>query len=220
MSLPSLSASRRRLVAWPMLLLVTGCAGGGASYLQPHGYGSNYATRQVERPREAVWNDSLAEFRRQAWVIDALDKASGSLTLSYKGDPRDYIDCGRIVSGERDERGRQKFNFPAASARQGYEVADKTGIWRVERKLSAEGRVNLVFEEAGAGRTKVSATTVYMLHRELAVSNSARASPEVSTESIQLTGGRAVTFPGAELGAIVACIATGKLEREILLLVK
>lgn len=201
------------------VVFVSGCAG-KLDYVRPNisdAPSTNY--KVIDKPREAVWNASVPELGKQFFVINNLDKSSGLINISYSGDPEKYIDCGRITSYVKNLAGERTYDFPGAKAQQSYEVMNGNGLFMVERKMSVEGRVNLVFEEVSPNQTKVTANTRYVVQRQQTVRGSNNFSRSAS-ESISFNSGRSSAFPANADGRTSECMANGALEDEILSAIK
>lgn len=202
------------------LVVLTGCAG-KIEYARPStSLGPAHNSKTIDRPREAVWNSSVPELGKQFFVINNLDKSSGLINISYSGDPERYVDCGRVRSYVKNARGERTYDFPASKASQQYEVMNDRGLFFVNRKLSLEGRVNLVFEEVGPNQTRVTANTRYVVTRQLSVTTPSVAIPQSSTDSISFNGGASGAFSTNGAGPNTECVSTGDLEREILSVIK
>lgn len=199
--------------------IVSGCAG-KLDYVRPTPPASasvNY--KIIDRPREAVWNTSVPELGKQFFVINNLDKSSGLINISYSGDPEKYIDCGRITSYVMNARGERTYNFAGAKAQQTYEIMNANGLFILDRKMSLDGRVNLIFEELTPNRTKVTANTRYVVQRQSTVRNAATNFPQSSSDSISFNSGGSASFSNSD-GRTTDCLATGALESEVLSAVK
>lgn len=197
-------------------VLFGGCAG-KVDYVRPTATmqpGANI--KLIDKPRDAVWNAAIPELGKQFFVINNLDKASGLVNVSYSGDPERYIDCGRITSFVKNARGERTYDFPGARAQQSYEVMNDVGLFFIDRKMSLEGRVNLVFEEVNPSQTRVTANTRYIVQRQRVVRPAANGLPQTLNDSLSFNAGGSAAFaPGAD-GRAAECVATGNLEREIL----
>jgi hypothetical protein len=207
----------RVILFFAIAALVAGCAG-KLDYVRPTVQPSAYANfKVIDRPREAVWNASVPELSKQFFIINNLDKSSGLINVSYNGDPEKYIDCGRVTSYVMNARGERTYDFPGAKAQQSYEVMDPgKGLFIIERKMSLEGRVNLIFEEVGPNQTRVTANTRYVVHRQLNGRNAANNIPQLQSDNISFNSGGSSAFPSMTDGRATECVATGALEREIL----
>jgi hypothetical protein len=206
----------RAIASLLIVPLVAACAG-KVDYVRPSIQPSASANDKViDRPREAVWNASVPELGKQFFVINNLDKSSGLINISYSGDPEKYIDCGRVTSYVKNARGERTYDFPGAKSQQSYEIMNGNGLFFIDRKMSLEGRVNLVFEELSPNRTKVSANTRYVVHRQQTVRSAANNFPQSVTEDISFNTGGSSSFPAIADGRATGCVATGALEREIL----
>ena len=203
-------------VATFIALGLTGCAG-KLDYIRPTAQIDPTANvKIVNRSRDAVWNASVPELGKQFFVINNLDKSSGLINISYNGEPEKYIDCGRITSYVKNARGERTYNFSGAKGRQIYEIMDPSGLFRVDRKMSLEGRINLVFEALSPNQTRVTANTRYVVQRQQVIQNAAHVIPYTSSDSISFNSGNKASFPAGSDGRSAECVATGALEREVL----
>jgi len=177
-------------------------------------------TKSVERPRDAVWNSTVPELGKQFFVINNLDKSSGLINISYSGDPEKYIDCGRVTSYVKNARGERTYDFPGSKAQQSYEVMNAgVGLFFLDRRMTLEGRVNLVFEETSSITTKVTANTRYSVTRSQDIRDVNGAS-RTFTHTISFNSGSGASFPGSADGRATECVSTGALEREILAIIR
>lgn len=139
------------------------------------------------------------------------------INLSYSGDPEKYIDCGRISSFVKNAQGERTYNFAGAKAQQNFEVMNPgVGLFFLDRRMSLEGRVNLIFEEVDANNTKVTANTRYVVVRTQTVRSAAGGFPQNSSDSISFNSGGSAPFPANQRGEYSECAARGVLEQEVL----
>ena len=206
---------------FPGLVLVValgGCAG-HVDYVRPNQPQAFTNQKTINEPRETVWNASVPQLGKQFFVINNLDKSSGLINVSYSGDPERYVDCGHITSYVKNARGERTYDFPGSRAQQTYEIMNGQGLFFVDRKMSLEGRVNLVFEEIGPTQTKVTANTHYVLQRDFTVRNINNLQQSFH-ESISFNAGSSAAFPPDANGRATECVSTGELEREILSVIR
>lgn len=196
---------------------LAGCAG-KVDYIRPSttaAQGQN--VKIIEKPRDAVWAASVPALSKQFFVINNLDKSSGLINLSYSGDPEKYIDCGRITSFVKNAQGERTYDFAGAKAQQNYEIMNPgVGLFFLDRRMSLEGRVNLIFEEVSATTTRVTANTRYVVTRTQAVRAAAGGFPQNSSDSISFNSGSSAPFPASRQGQYAECAARGVLEQEVL----
>ena len=211
----------RQFVGLLTPLLLTACSG-QVDYLRPYSYalaGSNIKT--IERPREAVWTSSVPELGKQYFVINNLDKSSGLINVSYSGDPERYIDCGRVTSYVKNARGERTYDFAGSKAQQIYEIMDSgSGLLFIDRRMTLEGRVNLIFEEVGSNATLVTVNTRYVVGRTTTIRSAANNASRNTNDTVSFNSGGAASFPANAKGQSLECVATGVLEREILSFIK
>lgn len=203
----------------PMIVCTAALAAcaGKLDYVRPSAEAARTGNvKVIDRPREAVWTTSVPELGKRFFVINNLDKASGLINVSYTGDPEKYIDCGRITSYVKNARGERTYAFPGAKANQTFEVLDpSTGLFFIERKMSLDGRVNLVFEEVSPNQTRVTANTRYVVQRHITIRGTS-GFPQSNTDSISFNSGGGASFPARSDGRATECVASGALERELL----
>lgn len=85
--------------------------------------------------------------------------------------------------------------------------------------MTLEGRINLIFEEMGPEKTKVTANTRYIISRNMTVRNVNNISQNIS-HNISLNSGGRSSFPAVTDGRATECMATGVLESEILSVIR
>lgn len=198
------------------MAFIVGCAG-KVDYIRPSVQpAASSNSKVIDKPRDAVWNASVPALGKQFFVINNLDKSSGLMNMSYSGDPEKYVDCGQISSYVKNARGERTYNFAGASAQQTYEIMNNNGLFFIDRKMSLDGRVNLVFEEVGPNQTRVTANTRYVINRQQTIRSTANNFPQTFSHSISFNSGGAASFPPSNDGRAAECAATGALEREIL----
>jgi hypothetical protein len=166
----------------------------------------------LSKTKDAVWKNMVESLRRSNFAIETLDQKTGRAVLRYNGDPKAYIDCGRVVQTVKTEKGEKKYDFPAAQAYMQYEIMRQGKVYQVDRKMNLDARITVSFAELDSGgTTKVSAQSGYAVTRD----QSAFAQDEKPlsiTDTINLKSGESATFPNAP----TRCQATGKLEYELL----
>ena len=202
-----------------LALILSGCIG-KVDYLPP--VKSNGITNQkiVDKPRDVVWNVAVPELGKQFFVINNLDKSSGLINISYTGNPESYIDCGRLTSYVKNAAGERTYDFPASKEQMFYEVMGGGQLFHIQRSMSLEGRMNLIFEEISPNQTRVTANTRYIVTRQTTGRNIGNGMSNTNTNSISFNSSASASFPPAFNGNTVECVSTGKLEREILALLK
>lgn len=201
---------------------LTGCGAlqGNLKYDPPTGKAA-INSKDVDRPREQVWAATVPKLGKQFFVINNIDKASGLINVSYSGNPGSYVDCGIFSSYVKNLAGERNYSFQAASPREVYEVINNAGLWRVDRTMSLEGRVNMVFEEVSPQKTRVTANTRYVLTRTAKFFN-----PLGAPGHVEGPASMTFTSAGPSTGGLptahtsMTCMGTGRLEQELLNLVE
>ncbi len=178
--------------------------------------------KTVERPRAQVWDAVVPELAKSFFVINNVDRSSGLINVSYSGNPRSYVDCGRVVI-ENATPQRPRVEFDGAAPSVTYEAIVPAGLLvargTMQRSMALEGRVNLVLEEDGPTRTRVTANVQYVLSRRLtATGQYGGSSQQVDTASF--TSRSVGEFASAGSQPPLRCRSTGEIERQVLELVR
>jgi len=172
---------------------------------------------EIPLARNAVWDAMIAQLGKSWFVINVLDRSSGLLNLTYRGNPDAHLECGRITSHVKNLAGTRNYDFPAASARQQYEVLEAGRLLKVDRTVSLEGRVNLVLEAPAARRTRATVSAQYAVTRTVHVETVGGAAPAPPrSHTITFMTGEVGTFPSEGNAPTVVCRSSGALERELL----
>lgn len=196
------------------LATLTGCAG-KIDYVRPSTPIATNNSKIVNKSKDEVWNSAVPALGKQFFVINNLDKSSGLINVSYSGDPEKYVDCGSVSSYVKNARGERTYAFPAASKAQTYEVMQGGLLYQVSRKMEVEGRVNLIFEDTGDNKTKVTANTRYLVKRDITSTQHGGPTGR-SSDSISFNSGSSSAFPATADGRATECVSTGALEAAIL----
>jgi hypothetical protein len=128
--------------------------------------------------------------------------------------------AGRITSYVKNAAGERTYDFAGASESQHYEVMNDASLFNIERKMTLEGRMNLILEEAGPQKTRITANTRYVLTRESRVQKAGSSIPQTNRDSISFNSGQAASFPAPRGGRVLECRPTGRFESDVLSLVK
>ncbi len=170
----------------------------------------------IQGNREAVWAKAIPNLGKTFFVINNLDKASGLINVSYTGDPENYVDGGQLTSTVDSPQGKYSITFPKARGAQIYQAAVpmRNGMTlpaSINRRLTLEGRVNIIVEEISKEETKVTVNARYVLTKDvqIRVSNGFR---EDLHNTLSMNTNGSSTFPNEP----DTYFPTGKLEAEVL----
>ena len=96
-----------------------------------------------------------------------------------------------------------------------YEVVDEGNgqVVGLDRKMSLEGRMNIVLEEVTSDSTRVTVNTRYVVERKARVRDVATGATGSTDVTISFNSGGSAFFDD---GAHVQCVPTGRLEDELL----
>lgn len=182
-------------------------------------------SKVVDKPIDEVWTKAVPAIGKQFFVINNLDKSSGLMNLSYSGSPEQYVDCGHLNLQDQKASGVQTQSFPASAADREYWMSSGVTTFRVKRKMTLEGRMNLIFESLGKSQTRITANTKYVVTRDVQATDGANVY-KFPTDTIGFNTGGAASFPAAEKAAhqyvqpTIECRPTGALERSVLELIQ
>ncbi len=196
-------------------LLICGCVSGQFQYTQPLKPVISQPNFVVlEKPKDIVWKELIPAVGKAFWVINNLDKASGLINISYQGDPLLYVDCGSMKSFVNHAGVPRKYEFLGSSSDTFFETVEHGSILTVRRKLSLEGRVNLILEELTPGQTKITASSKYILSKT-SILNPSGGTQYTEHDTISFNSNQGSVF--SKGGTI--CYANGKLEASLLQMV-
>lgn len=147
-----------------VLVFLSGCATGSHNYTPPTiGLLTAQNFKEVDKPKEEVWNELITGLSGQFFVINTMDKSSGFINVSYSGDPEHYVDGGELDFKVSNLRGSREYQFPATRANTKYEVFQNGILAGINRSVNLEGRMNVVVSEISPTRTRVAVHTRYIL---------------------------------------------------------
>jgi hypothetical protein len=198
------------------ILFLTGCAG-SVNYTKPVNTAKKDNSIIINKPIDVVWKNAVPELGKQFFVINNLDKSSGLINISYTGDPEKYIDCGHIRTSVTNLRGTRNYDFPASRANQYYEIMNNAGgLYQIQRSMSLDGRMNLVFEELSKGQTRVTANTKYVVTKNFRAQEAGGNRGGNSVDTISFNSGGSANFPADRNGGFSTCMPTGAFEKDVL----
>jgi hypothetical protein len=194
-------------------LTFSGCVSGKVELIPPKDNSQAVNSIVVDKPRAEVWAAAIPKLSKQFFVINNLDQSSGLINVSYSGDPEAFVDGGTITSLVDNARGPRTYTFPASKAYYQYEIVNKGDLLRVDRKMSLEGRVNVVLEDMPAGKTRVTANARYILTRSAVVTDINGRTNQAS-DTITFSSGQMGSFQ--DQSKAKNYWPTGRLESDIL----
>jgi len=192
-----------------LVFFLSGCAG-KVEYFNPKGTPPTDNSITLHQSKDEIWKKIIPALGKEFFVINNLDKDSGLINLSYSGDPEKYIDCGRIVSYVSNARGERTYDFPASKANQEYETLENGAYFHVKRKMSLDGRINLIIEEKQGDQCIASVNTKYIVTKTIMLLNATGRYQTIS-DTVSFNSGQWATFDGG-----TTCQPNGKLEGTLL----
>jgi|GEM_PF-3558256 len=212
-----------RLIVTIAVVLLAGCAS-QSQYIQPDTSKKKNSTPTVntesggfvvEKPVATVWQRLIAGGPKIGFIIDNSNSTGRSLQLHYTGDPKDYIDCGRVVATVKTAKGERTYDFPAAKPYQQYQLQQNGKLFLVDRRMNLDVRAQVDLEAPSQFRTRISMDVQFTAIRDQTVQGGG-SKPFGITDQISFSSAGSATFPNAA----TKCRATGKFEQDVLALIK
>lgn len=198
-----------KLLAVASLASLTACISGTQSYQPPAISMKIPNSVTIKETKDVVWKRMVTNLSKDFYVINNLDKETGLINISYSSDPEAIIDCGRVtidVSGPRP----QSSTFAGAQAHTNYigTMGKPEVMVNVTRRISVEGRSNILVQPVSAKETIVTANVRYIVSKDISTNMGHRMSSKA-------------TFNSKNEGAFddnspTRCRPTGKFESDIL----
>jgi hypothetical protein len=168
----------------------------------------------IEQPRDAVWRQLLAAVVKSRFIASEATPKNWTVQLRYIGDPRDYIDCGRVRSPVKTAQGEKVYEFSAAKAYQQYQLQSGGRLYVVDRRMNVDVRTTVTMAALAANRTRITLAPRYSVTRDQSVTGSGK--PFAVTDTVKFAGQETATFPNAPTN----CHGTGQMEKELVALIK
>lgn len=193
----------------------------------------------INRPFSVVWDELIKHLSKSIFVINNIEKASsGIINLSFSTDtPEEYVDCGRTTWTHKNWSDKEVRIYKTAESST-YKIAPSWGAFRpspmiesVIRETSLEGSINIFVTPEGSG-TRITVNCRYTFkvnkygdYEKQNVYGGVKERghlPSSSSEiiffdTIQVKRNNWETSGEPENAK---CYSTGKLEQEILNLIK
>lgn len=194
------------------VVLISGCATVDCKeeYIEPASVLFKKNSVIINKPKAEVWKQLIPGLGSTFFVINNIDKESGLINISYKGDPERLLDCGDIKKEFKNIRGTQKFDFPAAKDFQRYLTVRNGYTFNVERKMDLEGRMNIIVQELTPQSTKVTVNAKYVVTKDVKFYFAGRLEGR-DLDTINFNSGQQGCF---EAGT--TCQSNGVFEQEVL----
>ena len=211
-----------------LLFFFSGCAG-HYTYTPPESPPPGDFSIVLNQPKAVIWAKMIPRLGKEFFTINNLDKTSGLVNITYQGDPEKYVDCGSTESLVKNVRGQRTYNFPVSRGDQEFEALMGRQLFIVSRKMVLESKMNLIFEEMGKGKTKITANANYVLtntqnNRQISAfldtneKGTFDVEPDEAIETINFKSNGSASFKSTIANG--KCFATGQFERDVLALVK
>ncbi len=173
-------------------------------------------SKTVSKSRDTLWRSVSAALAQSRFTVTSVDYKSGVMNVRYAGDPRNYIDCGKVNAKVTLPTGERVQEFPAAIASQQYQINNQGKIFNVDRRMTLEAQTALSLQSLDANTTSARVDTRYGVTRDQFVTPTQGGAPFNASDSINFLYNQSATFPNAA----TRCTATMQLENELLQLIR
>jgi hypothetical protein len=162
----------RSIIAVSVAFVLSGCAGLEPSsrtiYTPPAAESKASLTKTISAPRDEVWGRAVPALSRSGFQVRTLDKESGFIHLTFTAaNPTEYVDCGRVDWELTDNGVQHRWHAAAAEPLVSLEGMLHGRVVAVQRRVTVQGNVNLVFESLAPAMTRVTATYRYGVSRTI-----------------------------------------------------
>lgn len=210
--------------AWRLSVLwictLAGCATGSTTRQSHKEYTAEEKanSKTVNLSKDQLWEKLIPAIGKSFFSINNVDKASGFINLTFSGDPQRYVDCGSLMTSVKNLWGPREYQIDLAAAESRYEAINNNDLFQIYRKLTLEGKINLVVEKVNTG-SKITVNTRYVLSRMTesvgGMDDRYRRIRSVDQDSVGFDSNTEGIFNGG-----TKCVSNGRLEKEILDLVQ
>lgn len=169
---------------------------------------------KIDKSIDQIYQEISQNFKNPPFTINNFDKNRSIIEITYTGDPEKYVNCGVINSNYKNFGGNGTFNISAAAAKQDYKyMGGVEGLVTVSRYMELTGKVNATLTNINESQTQVKIKSQYILEVD-SLEASLHPPPRKYRNKITLELGQIVEIPEIK----IFCVPTGKLEKDILLL--
>jgi hypothetical protein len=168
-------------------------------------------------PFEAAWSKSVRALGESFFVMNNVVKDSKIINLSYSGDPEKYVDCGHVAVNAPGLMGTTTYQFPGARRNVQFKSGSMFRSSFVDRQMSLEARINILFEELDKYETGVKVVVRYMVTRTGIETVTDHFNNQTWTQPLPPlkfsfnTGGS-----DSGTGEMLACRPTGEMEKALI----
>ena len=171
-------------------------------------------------PFETAWTNSVRGLGESFFVMNNIVKDSKIINLSYIGDPEKYVDCGHFAISVREGIGTTTYQFPEARRSVQFKLAQGFNTSFVDRHMSLEARINILFEEVDKNETGVKVIVRYIVTRTGTQTvtnhiNNHTATLPLPPVSLSFNTGESASVKGE---TTLTCRATGEMEKALITL--
>lgn len=177
---------------------------------------------EVSEPFDTVWSRLVRSLSEDFFVINNVEKDSKIINVSFStSTPDRFISCGYFERTFTNARGKQTYNYPAASSAKYTTTDNRNDLVTAIRTTKLEGRTNIVVGSSDKTSTSVNVNTKYVFATNFNFINVYGAPAGSSNATLDFTSKQPGIAPSSLPGQPpVTCYANGALEAKILGYVK
>ena len=196
----------------------------------------------IDRPFSEVWDELFKELAKSFYVINNIEKTSRIINISFSTDtPEEYVDFGTTTRTYDSGTEHEEYTYKLAES-SSYKLAYKPkmriygqyglhGISNINRKTSLDGRANIYIAPENNG-TRITVNCRFVLNVNTAGSNyiiknmygvtvaSGLNQSEDYSVAFNTNQEKRSNWGTAKEPVYITCHSTGKLEQDILSLIK
>ena len=165
--------------------------------------------------KDKIWSKLIQGIGANFFVINNMDKQSGFINISYMGDPEKYVYGGELHYHFSNLRGDWDYIFPAARTMAQYSTMINGVLCTLTRKLTLDGRINILVNEIDSTDISITVNTRYILTLNISGNDVLGHYLAPYQETFSFDTGRSVTSAGG-----TTYYSNGELEQTIIDLVK
>lgn len=208
----------KNLLIIGLLISICGCSivKGNINYSRPGEYSDTKNEMVYDSGKDVIWKALIPELGKSFFVINNIDKESGLINVSYSGDPEKYVDCGHVDLWVENLSGKRTYSFSGSRGYVEYENANNGRIYHLKRKMTLDGRINIIVRDIDKDKTSVMVNTKYIVNLAISAYDGAGNYIGKKEHSIGFNTGERKGFSTLR----TECVANGNLENSILSLIK
>lgn len=121
-------------------------------------------TVEVDKPLDSTWTQLVRGLATSSFDIGTMDRQAGFISATCIGEPEEYVDGGIlsyvVILGPSQLR---SYRYPATKADTAWMETYLGSTCRAERQVYLDGKVNIILQDSGPQRTRMTVNVHYTL---------------------------------------------------------